>query len=536
MDLLIQALSGKMFLYAAGSALVAAPVAIALLHLFKRSVVKGMRVQSAPEDASGEMPVEPTWRETAPRPTLAAADRSLLGVLAVYAAGGVAVAAIFTAVMSIQAGTAQILQLMFWFGQYIVPIFFAGWIVLPKGPGRTLFVAGWFAAWLVLSGVPLAMAGTGTLGDVLLVLLFPALPAALLIAVFMSRGLRAAGPLVLIIVTGSVVGWNLIFDSAQASPAVFGSLAAVATVVGMQLLYFGVFVVGSLVGVAVTWPLLRGVGYLHGKKVISDQLLTMDVVVLWFCAFFAMEAATEAPAWVLSALVAFIAYKAVTLLGFGVLSLARKQQPHADLVLLRPFWLGVRSQRLFDQLSKVWLRIGSIHMIAGPDLVKATVAPSEFLAFLSGRLSRAFINDRAELRERLAALDLEPDPDGRFRINQLFCRDNIWRDTMRSLTRTGRVVLVLMDLRGFTQSNQGCAFEIGELLRSVPLERVVFAVDGSTDHDYLNWVVQQVWSTLTADSPNLGVADLTPHVIWLEDTASGRRNLLGRLMESAATA
>lgn len=187
MDLLIQALSGKMFLYAAGSALVAAPVAIALLHLFKRSVVKGMRVQSAPEDASGEMPVEPTWRETAPRPTLAAADRSLLGVLAVYAAGGVAVAAIFTAVMSIQAGTAQILQLMFWFGQYIVPIFFAGWIVLPKGPGRTLFVAGWFAAWLVLSGVPLAMAGTGTLGDVLLVLLFPALPAALLIAVWQKK-------------------------------------------------------------------------------------------------------------------------------------------------------------------------------------------------------------------------------------------------------------------------------------------------------------------------------------------------------------
>ena len=44
---------------------------------------------------------------------------------------------------------------------------------------------------------------------------------------------------------------------------------------------------------------------------------------------------------------------------------------------------------------------------------------------------------------------------------------------------------VLMDLRGFTRDNAGCVFELKELARMVPLERVVFVIDRRTDETLL---------------------------------------------------
>jgi hypothetical protein len=45
---------------------------------------------------------------------------------------------------------------------------------------------------------------------------------------------------------------------------------------------------------------------------------------------------------------------------------------------------------------------------------------------------------------------------------------------------------VLMDLRGFSSRNAGCVFEIGELFRLVPLDRVLFVVDSETDRTFLD--------------------------------------------------
>ena len=44
---------------------------------------------------------------------------------------------------------------------------------------------------------------------------------------------------------------------------------------------------------------------------------------------------------------------------------------------------------------------------------------------------------------------------------------------------------VLMDLRGFKLENQGCVFEINELLNVVALDRVVFVVGATTDLAFL---------------------------------------------------
>ncbi len=79
--------------------------------------------------------------------------------------------------------------------------------------------------------------------------------------------------------------------------------------------------------------------------------------------------------------------------------------------------------------------------------------------------------------------DTQPDRDLRFRVNDFFCYDDTWKMVLSRLVRESDAVL--MDLRGFSRQNAGCVFELQELARMVPLERVVFVVDRRTDEKLL---------------------------------------------------
>jgi hypothetical protein len=81
-------------------------------------------------------------------------------------------------------------------------------------------------------------------------------------------------------------------------------------------------------------------------------------------------------------------------------------------------------------------------------------------------------------------MDVRPDRDDRYRVNDFFCYDDTWKTVLSSLV--DRSDAVLMDLRGFSRRNAGCVFEIGELFRLVPLHRVLFIVDGETDVAFLD--------------------------------------------------
>ena len=70
------------------------------------------------------------------------------------------------------------------------------------------------------------------------------------------------------------------------------------------------------------------------------------------------------------------------------------------------------------------------------------------------------------------------DPDGRYRVNELFCGNDGWRPAVTRLMAESD--LVAMDLRGFSAGNQGCLFELQSLIDIVPVARVVLLTDGST--------------------------------------------------------
>ena len=518
--------------------IVAVPVTAGLLWLFNRAVVRGMRL-SGPSGASSKGSPTTTDRAAAsvkphePGGTNAEAEGSVTRVLAVYALAGGAFAITMTAFMFGSYGYgANYLSFAYSASMYAVPWVFALFAVMPKSRLRWAYL-GIYAGLTALLLAWTVIRNPDILGGILQVWITSAAVALLLVA-FTLRRLRAAGPLVLAIVVGAFAGGRIAGELALGSTAIFSASLNLwaslslpfATFVAAYSPVFGVL--GGLIGIAAGWALLVVIGRRYRRKRFSDQVLFLDTVFAWFAVTYAAQLAVEGPRWLLAAPAAFLAYKVLAMIG---LALVRRKSPpgRRDLLLLRPFSLGRRSERLFDSLSKVWLRGGAIHMIAGPDLAVSTVAPTDFLAFLSGRMKSRFIRDEAELAEHLDGLDINPDPDGRYRLNQLYCGDDVWQLAMRALA--ARSDVILMDLRGLTAANQGCLYEIGVLIRGVSLRRVHFAVDATTDRTFLDAAVASLWEQLPADSPNRPYGGIASRIVWVEDKPKSRQQLLEALMQ-----
>jgi hypothetical protein len=102
-------------------------------------------------------------------------------------------------------------------------------------------------------------------------------------------------------------------------------------------------------------------------------------------------------------------------------------------------------------------------------------------------LGQLFVHDRTELERRLGEIDESRDPDGRFRIAELFCAGDVWRAAVTSLMADAQVVV--MDLRSFGRHNQGCVFELQTLLDTVPLPRLMLLVNSGTELEFLKQVL-----------------------------------------------
>ena len=115
-------------------------------------------------------------------------------------------------------------------------------------------------------------------------------------------------------------------------------------------------------------------------------------------------------------------------------------------------------EALFDTVIERWRSSGNVLLIAGTDLALRTLDPDDLFTYLSGRLHTRFIGSQDDLDQRMAQLDLAPDVDGRFRVNECYCFDNTWQAALAALV--ARSDVVLMDLRGFHAENRGCLHEL----------------------------------------------------------------------------
>ncbi len=553
-DPITLALTGALPAAVSAGALLAYPVARLLLRLYHRSVARSMASGSGVATDAGPAHAPPATPPPAALQIVyahregSAADASLPArtdlahllrapwlAAAVYAVAGGVFAGTMTAGWLVATRDSAIVTtkvlVLFW--TYLWPAVLTVNIVAAFGRSRWAMVCAYSGVLLVF--IIVALARNPSMGgrDLPLYWLITNGPPTLLLAAYLTRRIRAVGPMVLAFMVLSLTGSQVLVSVAKASEAVLRFIVDLALRAGLGATqgFWGMMLVGLLTFAVLGWFLLKWLGRLYERKRLSDQTLTIDALWLVFGMVHSIFLAFEGWQWFFTGFVALAAFKASTMIGFSLLRAATRPAPRT-LLLLRVFALGARSERLFDLLRRHWLRLGNITLIAGPDLLTTTVEPHEFLGFLGGKLSRQFVRDRADLDRRISGMDTATDPDGRFRVSEFFCRTDTWQMTMRELA--ARSDAVLMDLRSFSPSNRGCLFELGELLNSVDLDRVVFVVDSTTDRRFLETSLAGLWHNVSIASPNR--TRRSPAARLLELAPQLTKTTLSRLLTGLCTA
>jgi hypothetical protein len=539
-DPVTHALTGVWPLIMILSALLTFPVSALLLWFYRRALLRGMsesRQRAMPAaDAIAGTDAPPRPLRFVPLDANASPSAALAGSWAaavVYLAAGAAYAVIMTAAWFLATHDLQIgpIKALFIFWNFYWPAMLAVILVAAKDRAQKIWIVlGYVVIFAALVVALLAHSPDFTWSQAALFWIIENGPSTLLLYLFLMRRIRSVGPLVLVFAIIGLLGAQLAISLLTATEARMLTAVTIGAKVGLG--GSGVFVATLLLGLilfaVLAWLVLRWIGARYSAKKFSDESLTVDVIFVLFGIIASVDLVFEHWMWIATGLVAFVAYKVVAQIGFRFL---RRMPSPKRLLLLRVFALGKRSEPLFDAMRKAWLRGGAIAMIAGPDLVTSAVKPHEFLGFLSGKLARTFVGDDADLCRRVAAIDSRPDPDGRYRVAEFFCRADTWQLTMGRLVADSDAVL--MDLRSFGPSNRGCAYELGRLLDTIDLSRVVFVTDKTTDRPFLEMTLQQQWSSLAVESPNRSAAECAARLFEVHGpTAVEIRALVGHLASS----
>jgi hypothetical protein len=303
-----------------------------------------------------------------------------------------------------------------------------------------------------------------------------AIPMIVALLVGASGRIRAVAPYLLpatmLLAGSSEFALQVMASTVEHPPAwlisVMGAIGASQTMLLMILLPW----------LLVAWPVTalgRKLAEGYRAKRFSD--LTYLIGAYWFVILFASAVPAVGDVGA-TAFVELLAWLWIPL-PFGLLR--RTMAPPGDpptLLVLRVFQHDVQVEKLFDQVIERWRLTGNTVLIAGTDLLSRTLDPDDLFSYFSGHLADRFVADEASLSRTLAELDLRPDPDGRYRANELYCFDSTWQAALAALVQRAHVVL--MDLRGFQPNNQGCRHELGVLARAASLERVVVLHDAHT--------------------------------------------------------
>jgi hypothetical protein len=341
-----------------------------------------------------------------------------------------------------------------------------------------------------------------------------------------SLALTASAPLALLLITGwrrvravtplalsstLVFGFALLlFREALAAAFNLGSvrtlLLGFAAGTSHEIMYYGTFMIIVLPVGWVAWRLLQFLAMRFERKHFSDVQLIVDC---WWLIVTAEELAVHLSTMyggggIVAGIAAFAAYRTGVALVLARLSKPLDEHPRR-LLLLRVFGHQVRTETLFDRVAQQWRFQGPVQLIAGADLAMRTVDPGDMLTFISGRLDERYVATPGDVAHRVSGLDMQRDPDGRFRVNEVYCRDNTWQPVLQAMLDVSDAVL--MDLRSFSKVNSGCAFELEQLVSRLPPERIVLVYDHTTDLRLLSSFLSAAWQRAAHD-PSHGLGPI----------------------------
>lgn len=302
--------------------------------------------------------------------------------------------------------------------------------------------------------------------------------------VSLHRSLRGQVlPLFIIMLSGlCVAGAALVLLQSQLGSC-WAELASPKAGTGLQLL--GVLSNGllMLLGTWAGFAALAMVVRLLERGWLSElSLISLYTLVVW-AAILSAAYATEYSPNSGNAVAMMLVWLGVTLAGY-VLALGREPETRQgpQLLVLRVFSSDSRRHDLLDLVQGRWRFVGAVHQIGGPDMVAMNVDPYELMKFLANRLHELFLPTGISRSELQARLLTQPDKEGRYRINEVFCFNTAWQATVVQLMQCSAAIV--LDLRGMSKHRAGTGFEITQLARLGLLHRVVAV--GGRDTDWLH--------------------------------------------------
>jgi len=385
-----------------------------------------------------------------------------------------------------------------------------------------------FAAGMGLTGMGWLVGGGLALGCALL---------ALMLATFIRPAVRGAGPpLVAAFTVGllsfCVLVWlGTLLDSSPDDE-----------LVGWADWMLALLVLAVLLGVAAfaSWRMLLRLARRYADKRFSELQLALGAYWALITAFtltlvllLSFEERTGASMeWFgLAILVVWLLWRWVLRLALWV-ARRRAPEPLGPLLLLRVFKPSSRSEAFTDRFLARWRFAAPVWMIAGPDLAGAYMEPDEFFAFLRRRLHERFITHADQLPTALAAMDNARDPDGRFRVSELFCANTTWQATVLALIE--RAGVVMLDLREYTPERAGTHFELEELLRRAPLHKVLLVVGPQDELPQIQAGIAGIWRSVARLRPDAAAATL--NIVQIGSGSDAEMWGLFRAAAAAATA
>ncbi|WP_300654798.1 hypothetical protein [Hydrogenophaga sp.] len=305
------------------------------------------------------------------------------------------------------------------------------------------------------------------------------LPVMVTLVIGASGRIRAVAPYLLpifmLLAASSVLALQIMVSGAQDPPR------GVIQLVGLLGVWPAIGLMAMAPWLLLAWPawaIARALARAYRAKRFSDLWYLLAAYWLVVLAASALPS-LQGAGWI--ALTQFIPWLWIPLAAWGLRGWLAPRGTPPTLLVLRVFQQDAGVQTLFDRVVERWRLSGNTVLIAGTDLLSRTIDPDDVFTFLNGRLADRFVANEAQVAERLRDFDFEPDPDGRYRVNECYCFDSTWQQALAALVAQADVVL--MDLRGFQARNQGCRHELGVLATAAHLQRVVLLFDASTDRN-----------------------------------------------------
>jgi hypothetical protein len=176
------------------------------------------------------------------------------------------------------------------------------------------------------------------------------------------------------------------------------------------------------------------------------------------------------------------------------------------------------TQNIWDLLEylilPVWRKLGNIFLIRGGEHILRQVSLWDSLLFLRGK-DRIISKTPEQITQKLNEFQKKTNRAPEYRFNTLMCGDNSWQFALHSLIDDAD--LVVMHLSSFSPSNQGCIYELEQLINRVPVDNFYLLVDRhSTDYNFLLGKLQELWKKMKSSSPNQKEQIQGIQIIFLE--------------------